>query len=96
MYYTKTERLEIVLDIVKNLKNYKCRNNTTIDLYNEHLYSFVAEFKEICNNYIKQDIKDYKGTLDFEEINKKIEYFLPSKKNKALLFVIRGESACFQ
>lgn len=98
MYYTKVERLQIVLDIVKKLKNYKCRNNTTIDLYNEHLCSFVAEFKEISNNYIKQDdskLEDYKGTLDFEEINKKIEYFLPCKKNKAPLFVIRGESACF-
>jgi hypothetical protein len=99
MYYTKIERLEIVLDIVKKLKNYKGKNNTTVNLYNEHLCSFVAEFKEICNNYIKQDeskLEDYKGTLDFEEINKKIEYCLPCKKNKAPLFVIRGESACFQ
>jgi hypothetical protein len=99
MYYIKIERLEIVLDIVKKLKNYKCRNNTTIDLYNEHLCSFVAEFKEICNKYVKQDdskLEDYKGSLDFQEINKKIEYFLPCKKNKAPLFVIRGESACFQ
>ena len=99
MYYTKIERLEIVLDIVKKLKNYKGKNNTTVNLYNEHLCSFIAEFKEICNNYIKQDeskLEDYKGTLDFEEINKKIEYCLPCKKNKTPLFVIRGESACFQ
>ena len=87
MYYTKMERLEIVLDIVKKLKNYNGKNNTTVNLYNEHLCSFVAEFKEICDKYVKQDeanLEDYKGTLDFEEINKKIEYFLPCKKTRLL------------
>ena len=98
MYYTKMERLGIVLDIVNKLKNYECRNNTTINLYNEHLCSFITEFKEICDKYVKQDetdLRDYEGTLDFEEINKKIEYFLPCRKNKNPLFVIRGETKCF-
>jgi hypothetical protein len=95
MYYTKMERLGIVLEIVNKLKNFRCTNNAIIDLYNENLCSFVTKFKEICNNYVKQDeaaLVDYKGTLHFEEINKKIDYCLPCRANKTPLFVIRGES----
>jgi len=95
MYYNKIERLEIVLEIINKLKNFKCKNNTIINLYNENLYSFITEFKEICNKYIKQDetnLIDYKGILHFEEINKNIEYFLPCKKNVSSLFVIRGKT----
>tara|TARA_Y100000389_G_scaffold68081_1_gene64501 strand:+ start:341 stop:622 length:282 start_codon:yes stop_codon:yes gene_type:complete len=92
MYYSKSERLVIVLEIFKNLKNYKQKNGNTINLYNEKLCSFIKEFKEITKKYINQkedDIKEYKGILIFEEINKKIEYILPIKKNKEALFVIR-------
>ena len=92
MYYSKSERLVIVLEIFKNLKNYKQKNGNTINLYNEKLCSFIKEFKEITKKYINQkedDIKEYKGILNFEEINKKIEYILPIKKNKEPLFVIR-------
>ena len=92
MFYSKMERLEIVLEIVNKLKNFKSKNNTTINLYDDNLCSFIGELKEIFNNYIKQDenkLIDYKGNLYFEEIDKKIEYFLPCKKNKKSLFVIR-------
>ena len=92
MYYSKSERLVIVLEIFKNLKNYKQKNGNIINLYNEKLCSFIKEFKEITKKYINQkedDIKEYKGILDFEEINKKIEYILPIKKDKEPLFVIR-------
>ena len=64
------------------------------NLYDDNLCSFIKELKEIFNNYIKQEetkLIDYKGNLYFEEIDKKIEYFLPCKKNKKSLFVIRGE-----
>jgi len=92
-YYTQKERLHIVLDIINNLKNYKTSNDTTINLYNEELCSFIKEFKSITNNYIKQDdnkaIKEFKGKMFFEEINKEIEYIFPAKKNKNPLFVIR-------
>jgi hypothetical protein len=88
MLYSTKERLEIVLDIVKKLKNYKLKNNNIIDLYNENLCSFVKEFKEITKNYIKEG-KKYEGTLYFEEINKNIEYILPINKNEEVLFVIR-------
>ena len=94
MFRIKIERLQIVLEIVNKLKNFKCKNNAIINLYDDNLCSFIGELKEIFNNYIKQDetkLMDYKGTLYFEEIDKKIEYFLPCRKNKKSLFVIRGE-----
>lgn len=93
MFYSKIERLQIVLEIVNKLKNFKCKNNTIINLYDDNLCNFIEELKEIFNNYIKQDetkLIDYKGNLYFEEIDKKIEYFLPCRKNKNSLFVIKG------
>jgi hypothetical protein len=94
MFYSKIERLQIVLEIVNKLKNFKSKNNTIINLYDDNLCSFIKELKEIFNNYIKQEetkLIDYKGNLYFEEIDKKIEYFLPCRKNKKSLFVIKGE-----
>lgn len=91
-YNNKAERLAIVLDIAKKLKNYKLKNESTINLYNSDLCSFIEDYKKITNAYIKQDendIKDFKGTLKFEEINKNIEYILPAKKSTEPLFVIR-------
>jgi len=90
MFYSKIERLQIVLEIVNKLKNFKCKNNTIINLYDDNLCSFIKELKEIFNNYIKQDdinidnIKYFKGNLYFEEIDKKIEYFYLVKKIKNL------------
>lgn len=94
MFYNKMERLEIVLQIVNKLKNFQSTNNTIINLYDENLCSFITELKQIFDKYIKQDeqnLKDYKGILYFEEINKNIEYFLPCGKNTKPLFVIRGK-----
>lgn len=94
MYYNQKERLEIVLNIVKKLKNFEGKNNEIINLYDENLCSFVSEFKIICQNYIKQDennLVDYKGILDFVEINKIIKYNLPVLKIKKPLFVIRAK-----
>lgn len=91
-YYSQKERLEIVLNIVKRLKNFELKNGSTINLYNENLCEFIKEFKEITNNYIKQDennVKEFKGKLHFTEINKTIDYVLPSNKNIEPLFVIR-------
>ena len=92
VFLSKKERLQIVLDIVNKLKNFKLKNGNTINLYNEELCDFIKEFKLICNNYIKQEednVKEFKGKLKFTEINKTIEYILPSNKNKEPLFVIR-------
>ena len=94
MFYSKLERLQIVLQIVKKLKKFPYKNNTVMDLYNENLCHFITELKQIFDKYIKQeepDIIDYKGILYFEEINKNIEYFLPCEKNVEPLFVIKGK-----
>jgi hypothetical protein len=94
MFNDKMERLQIVLQIVNNLKNFKCKNNTIINLYDDNICHFITELKQIFNNYIKQDetnLLDFKGTLYFEEIDKNIEYLLPCKKNVKSLFVIRGK-----
>jgi len=88
------ERLQIVLEIVSKLKNFRCKNNTIIDLYNENLCHFVKELKQIFDKYIKQEepnLIDYEGILYFQEINKNIEYFLPCRKNMEPLFVIKGK-----
>ena len=42
MIYTQTERVNIVLDIVRKLKNYKIKSGNTINLYNEELCSFIT------------------------------------------------------
>jgi hypothetical protein len=88
------ERLQIVLQIVNKLKNFRCENNTIIDLYNENLCHFITELKQIFDKYIKQEepnLIDYQGILYFQEINKNIEYFLPCRKNVEPLFVIKGK-----
>jgi len=92
VFLSKKERLKIVLDIVNKLKNFKLKNGNTINLYNEELCDFIKDFKIICNNYIKQEednVKEFKGILNFVEINKKIEYKLPNKNANDALFVIR-------
>mgnify|MGYP006217383221 CR=1 FL=1 len=91
-YYSQKERLEIIIDIVKKLKEYKMANGNTINLYNNNFCNFISEFKKISNLYIKQevnDLKEFKGTLYFEEIDKNIEYILPIDTSKKPLFVIR-------
>ena len=88
MFYTKMERLQIVLQIVNKLKNFHCTN-----LYNENLCYFITKLQQIFDKYIKdeQNLNDYKGILYFEEINKNIEYFLPCRKDAEPLFVIKDK-----
>lgn len=91
MFLTKIERLNIILDICKKLKNYNGKKGGIIDLYND-IYSFIKEFKKICNHYVNQDdnnVKEIKGILYFEEIDRNIEYLFPAKSYKSPLFVIR-------
>lgn len=92
MYYNKKERLQIVLDICKKLKNYKLKDGNTINLYNENLCEFITEFKAITREYINQEednLKEFAGKLSFTEIGKTIEYILPIRNNKQPLFVIK-------
>jgi len=95
-FYSKMERLQIVLEIVKGLRNFKCKDNSIINLYDDGLCDFIPQIKTVFDAYIiqtqTQDIPiDYKGVLFFTEINKNIEYLLPSTKPTTSLFVIRGK-----
>ncbi|NDB86025.1 MAG: hypothetical protein EB127_25490 [Alphaproteobacteria bacterium] len=94
MYYTQAERLNIVVDIATKLKNFKTKNGQVVNLYSDNLCSFITDFKQICNSYVKQDeakLVDFRGTLEFEEIDRTIEYVLPVKKQDEPLFVIRAK-----
>jgi hypothetical protein len=83
---TQADKTLIAVHIIKQLKNYNGPNGP-VNLFNEE-YTFVPKLKKILNDYIHGD-RVYKGSLDFEEIGKKIDYRLPQMKNKDPLFVIR-------
>lgn len=88
MNYTTQERLEIVLDLVKKLKEYKTDKGIETDLYKDS-YTYVPIFKKLSNEYIKTGI-EVKGTLTFEEIgDKKINYLLPVTKGTKAVFHIK-------
>ena len=88
MYYTKEEKVEIIIDIIKKLKKFPTKNQSTIDLYNKE-YSYVEKFKTISMDWIKNEKSEYKGSIYFEELNKYFEYNFPSKSNIEPLFVLR-------
>ena len=86
--YSQNERIKIVVDIVKKLVNYNTEGGI-INLYNEE-YSYVKEFKQITNDYIHNE-KTYSGILEFVEIGKKLEYYLPiRKKNKPKFIILKN------
>lgn len=97
-YRNQTNRIDLVLDIVRQLKNYPNPNPSIkepIDLYKDE-YGYVAKFKEVFTKYIKQDdsnpssLKEYRGTIYLEDTLKKdVEYILPVLQNQESLFVIR-------
>ena len=84
--YSQNERIKIVLDIVKKLVHYNAKDGQIINIYSDE-YSYVKEFKQITNDYIHNE-KTYSGILDFVEINKKIEYYLPIRKKNKPKFII--------
>ena len=85
--YSQQEKVKICMDIISNLKNFKNPQNIPVDLFNEN-YTFVKTIKTIFNDYIHGDTY-FKGTIEFEEIGKQINYHLPSTKNHKPLFVIK-------
>lgn len=97
-YRSKSDRVDIVLNIVRQLKMFPNPNphiKDTVDLYQDD-YSYVTKLKQVFTNYIKQDdehpetMKEYRGVVFLEETLKKdIEYILPIHKKKEPLFVIR-------
>jgi hypothetical protein len=97
-YRNQSDRVNIVLDIVRQLKNYPNPNPSIkepIDLYKDE-YEYVARFKSAFTNYIKQNdsdpssLKEYRGTIHLEgTLNRDVEYILPVLQKQDPLFVIR-------
>ena len=91
-YRSQIDRINVVLDIVKQLKNYPTLNTGPVDLYKEE-YVYVQRLKKIFSDYIKQpqdDLKQFKGAIFFEEtVKRDAEYILPILKSQEPLFVIR-------
>jgi hypothetical protein len=89
MYRTKEEKLKIVLDIVKKLRQFPTVTGTVIDLYNAD-YPATIELKKVFNEYIQKDLcSGLTGKIDFPEIGRTIHYTLPIKKQAQPTFVLR-------
>lgn len=94
MFYTKEERMQIVMDTVKSMKQFRSKNGKIVDLYNENMFYFVKDLKKIFNDYVKQDdslgnIVEFAGTLDFVEVSKIVEYKFPADRSVEPVFMIR-------
>ncbi len=91
-YRSQIDRINVVLDIVKQLKNYPTLNTGPVDLYKDE-YVYVQKLKKIFSDYIKQpqdELKQFKGVVFFEEtVKRDAEYILPVLKSQEPLFVIR-------
>lgn len=92
MFYTKEERMGIVMETVKSMKQFRSKNGKIVDLYNENMFGFVKDLKKIFNEYVKQDdtsVVEFAGTLDFVEVNKIVEYKFPANRGVEPVFMIR-------
>lgn len=101
MKRTQQERLQIVLDICQQLKRFpKATYMATdphpyLDLYNSD-YSAIQQLKKVFNEFVKQDdskpelLIGLSGKIKFPELNRRIEYVLPIKKNVQPMFVLRS------
>lgn len=87
MPVSQLEKVKICTDIANNLKNFRLKNGSTIDLFQEQ-YTFIPALKKIFSDYIHGST-ECKGTLQFEEINKSIDYLLPVDRVDKQCFVIR-------
>jgi hypothetical protein len=91
-YRSQIDRINVVLDIVKQLKNYPTLNTGPVDLYKDE-YVYVQKLKKIFSDYIKQpqdELKQFRGVVFFEEtVKRDAEYILPVLKSQEPLFVIR-------
>ena len=88
VYYSKRDKINKILEIVKKLKTFPATNGSTINLYSDH-YNFYDEFKYITNKWINEHYSSFKGTIPFEELGTHFEYKFPNKKEEEVLFVLR-------
>jgi hypothetical protein len=85
--YSQEEKVQITLDIAKKLKYFEGQGGQIVNLFNNN-YIYVPKLKKIFNDYIHGNV-EFRGTMEFEEIGKKIEYRFPIYKKYNPLFVIR-------
>ena len=91
---TKSERLKIVLSIIRKLQNFPKQVTADVpfvNLYNSE-YTAIKDLKNIFEQYINQedDISTgLSGTIKFPEISKTIQYNLPVGKKAQPLFVLK-------
>lgn len=86
--YSKEEKVKIIVDIAKKLKEFPSVGGGTINLYNDQ-YLFIEDFKKITSRWINEEGSEFNGFMHFHEINKDFEYMFPSSKLKNPLFVLR-------
>lgn len=84
-YYTRQERLDIVLNLRRQLQKFPTRySGQTVDLYQD-VYICIPELKSIFKQYVSGFQSDTKnaleGRLDFVEIGMHINYILPYDRN---------------
>lgn len=95
-FRNKEERLRVILDIAKKLKQFPKSGNLSesiyIDLWNSELPG-IQKIKNEFNWYVNQDdthknIVGISGKVKCPEINKIIKYTIPIKKNTEPTFVL--------
>lgn len=92
---SKSERLEIVLSIIKKLQNFPRQvidaNCPFVNLYNVE-YVAIRELKSVFETYLNQEDNisiGVSGSIRFPEINKIIQYNFPVGKKAQPLFVLK-------
>jgi hypothetical protein len=96
---TKAQRVEIVINICKQLRffpksSHWVNESPYIDLYNGN-FKEIKQLKQVFHDYINQNDDEpqkligFSGIIDFPDIDRKIEYILPVKDSATPLFVLR-------
>jgi len=90
----KHERVELVVYLAKLLKNYPVQPGQYLNLYISE-FPAINQLKSIFKSFVNQDdsyprlLNGASGIIPFPEINRKIEYKLPIRKNTEPLLVFR-------
>jgi hypothetical protein len=101
MLKTKSERLEIVLDICKKLRKFPTAEHPLLEVYESHLnlydsdYEAIIKLKKILSDYVNQDdnsphlLTGFSGKIKFTELNRTIHYILPIKSYAKHIIVFK-------
>lgn len=102
--YTKQQRLKIVLDICKKLKNFPTAQHTIFETQESHLnlydtdYIAIIQLKKVFSDYVNQNdtspntLVGFSGKIKFPELNKTIHYILPIKSHIEPTVVFKSHS----